>query len=74
MPDDTQMPRSCQQCLQDVNLLWADGRWRCELHTGDNQEIGRLLVYRGDIVLAAESVSTGEAAYARAEILRQVIR
>lgn len=58
----------------DVTVLWTEGRWRCELHTRDNPEVGRLLVYIGDIVLAAESVSTAEAAYARAEILRQLIR
>jgi len=58
----------------DVTVLWTERRWRCELHPGDNLQVGRLLVYHGDIVLAAEALSTGEAAYARAEILRQLIR
>ena len=58
----------------DVTVLWTEGRWRCELHTADNPLVGRLLVYHGDIVLAAEAVSTSEAAYTRAEILRRLIR
>ena len=55
-------------------VLWTEGDWRCELHTGDNSDVRRLLVYRGDIIVTVEPVSTGASAYARAEILRQLIR
>ena len=55
---------------RDVLILWNEGDWRCEIHTGD-LGVGRFLVYCGDSVVTAESVHMGAAAYARAEILRQ---
>ena len=55
---------------RDVVILWNEGNWRCEIHTGD-RGMGRFLVYCGDTVVTAESVLMGAAAYARAEILRQ---
>jgi hypothetical protein len=30
----------------DVTVLWTEGRWRCELHTADNPQVGRLVVYQ----------------------------
>ena len=55
---------------RDVLILWNEGKWRCEIHTGD-LGVGRFLVYCGDCVVTAESVNMDAAAYARAEILRQ---
>jgi hypothetical protein len=51
-------------------LLWTHFEWRCELHSGIAGQ-GRLEVYRGDDLKSAESVPTGNAAYLRAEVLRQ---
>ena len=56
---------------RDVVVLWNEGEWRCEIHTGALPGAGSFLVYRGDAVVTAESVHTGAMAYARAEILRQ---
>ena len=56
---------------RDVLILWNEGDWRCEIHTGRYAGEGSFLVYRGDSVITAESVHLGAAAYARAEILRQ---
>ena len=56
---------------QDVLIVWTEGDWRCELHTGDIPDEGSLVVYRGETVATAESVPLGSAAYIRAEILRQ---
>ena len=52
-------------------VVWTEGEWRCELHTSDIPGEGRILVYRGETVVTAESVPLGTAAYIRAEILRQ---
>jgi len=52
-------------------LVWTEADWRCELHAGRIPGEGRLLVYRGETVVTAESVPMGTAAYIRAEILRQ---
>ena len=53
-------------------VLWTEGNdWRCELHASKIPGEGRLLVYRGDVVVTAESVPMGTAAHIRAEILRQ---
>ena len=46
---------------QDVLILWNEGDWRCEIHTGD-LGVGRFLVYCGDSVVTAESVHMGAAA------------
>ena len=56
---------------RDVLVLWNEGDWRCEIHTGRIPGEGSFLVYCGDDVVTAESVSLGAAAYSRAEILRQ---
>jgi hypothetical protein len=59
---------------RNVEIFWTEGDWRCELHTDDLSAVGRLLVYRGETIMTAESVPVGTAAYTRAEILRQMIR
>ena len=56
---------------RDVLILWNEGDWRCEVHTGGFPGEGSFLVYRGNSIVTAESVHLGTAAYARAEILRQ---
>ena len=56
---------------RDVVILWTEGDWRCECHTGDVPGQGCFLVYCGESVVSAESVHMGAAAYVRAEILRQ---
>jgi hypothetical protein len=56
---------------RDVLILWNEGNWRCEIHTGGIPGEGRFLVYCGGSVVAVEAVHLGTAAYARAEILRQ---
>ena len=56
---------------RDIVILWTEGDWRCEIHTGAIPGEGRFLVYCGDSVVTAEAVHLGAAAYARAEILRQ---
>jgi hypothetical protein len=56
---------------RDVLVLWTEGDWRGELHTSGIPGEGRILVYRGETVVTAESVHMGTAAYTRAEILRQ---
>jgi len=56
---------------RDVLILWNEGDWRCEVHTGSMPGQGSFLVYRGDSVVTAELVHLGAMAYARAEILRQ---
>ncbi len=53
------------------SVLWRESNWRCEFHTGGVPGEGRLLVYRGESVIRAESVHVGAPAYARAEVLRQ---
>ena len=52
-------------------VVWREGDWRCESHTSMVPGEGRLLVYRGETVVTAESVPMGAAAYSRAEVLRQ---
>jgi hypothetical protein len=54
---------------RDVVVLWSEGNWRCEIHTGRMPGAGSFIVYRGDDVVTAESVNTGAMAYARAEVL-----
>jgi hypothetical protein len=56
---------------QDVLILWNEGDWRCEMHSGRIPGEGSFLVYCGDSVVTAEAVALGAAAYARGEILRQ---
>ena len=56
---------------KDVSVVWTQGEWRCDLHTSGIRGEGRLLVYRGETVVTAESVPLGTAALIRAEILRQ---
>jgi hypothetical protein len=56
---------------RDVVVLWNEGDWRCEIHTGGMPGEGSFLVYCGDDVVTSESVALGTAAYLRAEILRQ---
>jgi hypothetical protein len=56
---------------RDVLVLWTEGDWRCEFHTSMVPGEGRLLVYRGETAVTAESVHMGAPAYARAEVLRQ---
>jgi hypothetical protein len=56
---------------RDVVILWTEGDWRCEIHTGAMPGAGSFIVYRGASVVTAESVNTGAMAYARAEVLRQ---
>ena len=56
---------------RDVLVVWTEGDWRCDLHTGGIPGEGRLVVYRGETVVTAVSVPIGTAAYIRAEILRQ---
>ena len=51
-------------------VVWQEGAWRCEVHTGGVPGEGRLLVYCGDTVVSAESVPAGMPAYIRAEVLR----
>ena len=55
---------------RDVLLLWNEGDWRCEVHTGGTPGEGCFLVYCGESVITAEQVHMGAAAYTRAEILR----
>ena len=55
---------------RDVLVRWTEGDLRCELQTGGISGEGRLLVFRGEIIVTAESVPMGTAAYIRAEILR----
>jgi hypothetical protein len=55
---------------RDVHILWNEGDWRCEMHTGATLGEARLLVYRGDLIVSAESVHRHAAAYARGEMLR----
>jgi hypothetical protein len=59
---------------KNVLVLWTESDWRCELHLGGAPGVGRLLVYRGEIIVTAESVPIGADAYARAELLWQMIR
>jgi hypothetical protein len=56
---------------RDVLVLWHEGEWRCEIHTGRRPGAGSFLIYWRDRVVTAESVPLGAAAYSRAEILRQ---
>ena len=56
---------------RDVLILWNEGDWRCEVHTGGFPGEGSFLVYRGNSIVTAQSVHLGTAVYARAEILRQ---
>ena len=51
---------------RDVLVRWTEGDLRCELQTGGISGEGRLLVFRGEIIVTAESVPMGTAAYIRA--------
>jgi hypothetical protein len=62
---------SARYMARDVLILWTEGKWRCEIHTGRTPGEGSFLVYCGDVVVTAEAVPLGAAAYARADILRQ---
>jgi len=60
---------------RDVAVLWTEGDWHCELHSSHIRGEGRLIVYRREVVVTAESVPNGAAAHIRAEILRlRVVR
>ena len=57
-----------------VQVLWAEAQWRCVYHPGFAGQ-GRLEVYRGELLVSAESTPSGVAATHRGEVLRQrVIR
>ena len=36
---------------RDVLILWNEGDWRCEVHTGGFPGEGSFLVYRGDSIV-----------------------
>jgi hypothetical protein len=54
---------------RDVLVLWSDGDWRCEVHTGFGS--ARLEVYNAGQLVTAEATVAGRMATYRAEILRQ---
>jgi hypothetical protein len=59
---------------QHTLVLWTEGDWRCEYHPGFGGQ-GRLEVFRGAALVAAESTPVGESATQRSEAFRQrVIR
>ena len=49
--------------------LWNESGWRCEYYTGFGGQ-GRLEVYRGGQLIAAETTPVGEPAMVRGEVLR----
>jgi hypothetical protein len=55
---------------REVFVLWTEGEWRCEMRDTRLRGEGRLLVYRGETVVTAESVPMGAAASIRGETLR----
>lgn len=55
---------------QPIAVLWAEGTWRCEYHVGFGGQ-GRLVVYHGSHLIAAEGTLSGKPAALRGEVLRQ---
>ena len=62
--------------VRDAVVVWTESDdCRCELHSSKTPGEGRLIVYRREVVVTAESVPIGAAAHIRAEILRlRVVR
>ena len=49
------MPALRTNMVRNVSEVWREGDWRCEFHIGGVRGEGRMLVYRGDSVVTAES-------------------
>ena len=58
---------------REIVILWREGEFRCEFHAGIAGS-SRLIVYFREQPVTAESTPSGQAAYARADILRQRVR
>ncbi len=54
----------------DAQVLWTEGDWRCEYHAAIAGQ-GRLEVYKGEVLVTAESTVTGPPSAYRSEVLRQ---
>ena len=57
---------------RDIVVIWADGHWRCELHSAARGK-ARLKVFRGEKLEILEPTLVGPVAYDRAEILRRLL-
>ena len=55
---------------QESCVLWVEADWRCEYSPGFAGH-GRLVLYQGHSLVAAESTPTGVPAALRGEVLRQ---
>jgi hypothetical protein len=66
------MPAFRTNMVRDVSEVWREGDWSCELHCAAGGQ-ARLKIFRGEKLEVIEPTCVGDPAYARAEILRQLL-
>jgi hypothetical protein len=66
------MPAFRSNTGRNVSEVWREGHWRCELHPAAGGE-ARLKIFRGEKLEVLEPTWVGYPAYARAQVLRQLL-